>query len=90
MSDRVLLLNDPRRRGREERAVERRASCPHPHELPATRNEAWRSRGYLPHFDQPGTVQFLTFRLADAVPADTVAAWKSELNMTGHYCPVRS
>ena len=50
---------------------------------PATRNEAWRSRGYLPHFDQPGTVQFLTFRLADAVPAEAVANWKSELNMTG-------
>jgi REP element-mobilizing transposase RayT len=30
---------------------------------------AWRSRGYLPHFDQPGLLQMVTFRLADALPA---------------------
>ena len=29
----------------------------------------WHSRGYLPHFDEPGRVQMLTFRLADALPA---------------------
>ena len=28
----------------------------------------WRSRGYLPHFDRPGLVQSLTFRLADSLP----------------------
>ena len=38
---------------------------PPPARLPKT----WHSRGYLPHLDQPGTVQFITFRLADAVPA---------------------
>lgn len=26
------------------------------------------SRGYLPHFDSPETVQFVTFRLADSLP----------------------
>jgi REP element-mobilizing transposase RayT len=29
----------------------------------------WRSRGYLPHFDGTSLVQFITFRLADALPA---------------------
>lgn len=28
----------------------------------------WRSRGYLPHFDSPETVQHIVFRLADAFP----------------------
>lgn len=30
----------------------------------------WRSRGYLPHFDQPGATQALTFRLADSLPRE--------------------
>ena len=34
----------------------------------------WRSRGYLPHFDVPGLVQMLTFRLADALPRTVVQA----------------
>lgn len=33
----------------------------------------WHSRGYLPHFDMPGTVQAVTFRLADSLPAHVVA-----------------
>jgi hypothetical protein len=28
----------------------------------------WHSRGYLPHFDHPGLVQTVTFRLADSLP----------------------
>ena len=32
----------------------------------------FRSRGYLPHFDQPGLVQMITFRLADALPREAV------------------
>jgi len=31
-------------------------------------SKGWHSRGYLPHFDSPETVQFLTFRLADSLP----------------------
>ena len=30
--------------------------------------KGWHSRGYLPHFDSPETVQFVTFRLADSLP----------------------
>ena len=29
----------------------------------------WHSLGYLPHFDSPETIQFVTFRLADSLPA---------------------
>ena len=61
-----------------------RASRPH---------KTWHDRGYLPHFDEAGTVQFLTFVVGeqkawrqwslskgpprDAVPAEIVAAWKT-------------
>lgn len=40
----------------------------------------WRSRGYLPHFDQPGLVQALTFRLHDSLPAAVVEAWRRDLD----------
>lgn len=41
----------------------------------------WCSRGYLPHWDHPGMVQSLNFRLADAVPAKLVAQWIAELQI---------
>ena len=43
----------------------------------------WHSRGYLPHFDQPGMVQSITFRLADSVPADVIEHWRDELQLMG-------
>lgn len=30
--------------------------------------DGWYNRGYLPHFDSPDVVQFLTWRLADSLP----------------------
>ena len=44
---------------------------------------SWRSRGYLPHFDEPGEVQSITFRLFDSVPVGVLEAWKAELQLTG-------
>jgi putative transposase len=32
----------------------------------------WYSRGYLPHFDVPNLVQFITFRLADSIPSAAI------------------
>lgn len=32
------------------------------------KHRGWYSRGYLPHFDSPGIVQMITFRLADSIP----------------------
>ncbi len=34
--------------------------------------KGWYSRGYLPHFDAAGTVQAVTFRLADSLPRHVV------------------
>ena len=39
----------------------------------------WHSRGYLPHYDDDETTQFVTFRLGDAVPPERLAAWRLEL-----------
>jgi REP element-mobilizing transposase RayT len=33
-------------------------------------SRGWHSRGYLPHFDGVNVIQFVTFRLADSLPAD--------------------
>jgi REP element-mobilizing transposase RayT len=46
-------------------------------------NSDWRSRGYIPHFDQPQLIQFITLRLCDAVPEAIIAKWKEELSWTG-------
>ena len=51
-----------------------RASRPH---------QAWHSLGHLPHLDQPGTEPWLSFGLADAVPAHRVAACSIALKLSG-------
>ncbi len=42
-----------------------------------TEAKGWHGRGYLPHFDSPETVQFVTFRLADSLPRDRIEALRS-------------
>jgi REP element-mobilizing transposase RayT len=39
------------------------------------------SRGYLPHWDFVNSLQGITFRLADAVPAKVVEDWREELQV---------
>lgn len=39
----------------------------------------WRSRGYLPHWDWPRAVQFITFRLGDSLPADFTKRWHARI-----------
>ncbi|HAL92575.1 MAG TPA: transposase [Verrucomicrobia bacterium] len=48
---------------------------------PAHPHKEWPSRGYLPHFDHPGLVQGITFRLADSLPAEKLAQWQQELDL---------
>ena len=36
----------------------------------------WHTRGYLPHFDAPGVIQMLNFRLADALPQEREHEWE--------------
>ena len=51
-----------------------RASRPH---------QAWHSLGHLLHLDQPGTAPWLSFGLADGVPAHRVAACSIALKLSG-------
>ena len=39
-------------------------------------SKGWHTRGYLPHYDKPGTIQMVTFRLADAMPASQRHEWE--------------
>jgi len=41
----------------------------------------WNSRGYLPHFDRPGTLQAITYRLADSLPAAQIEQIEEELKI---------
>ncbi|MDB6125578.1 MAG: Protein of unknown function Protein of unknown function [Pedosphaera sp.] len=41
----------------------------------------WHSRGYLPHFDVPGLVQLITYRLDDAMPSNRRAEWGALLEL---------
>ncbi len=41
----------------------------------------WHERGYLPHCDFPGLVQFVTFRLIDSLPASRRAEWEHLLRI---------
>jgi hypothetical protein len=36
----------------------------------------WNERGYLPHRDEPGLTQFVTFRLADSLPESLRGEWE--------------
>ena len=51
-----------------------RASRPH---------QAWHSLGHLPHLDQPATAPWLSFGLADGVPAHRVVASSIALKLSG-------
>lgn len=41
----------------------------------------WYSSKYLPHFDAPGLQQFITYRLADSLPATRRAEWEPLLKI---------
>jgi putative transposase len=41
----------------------------------------WHENGYLPHRDEPGLVQFVTFRLADAFPTALRGEWEALLKV---------
>ncbi len=43
--------------------------------------QGWHERGYLPHRDQPGLIQFVTFHLADSFPASLRSEWQHLLKI---------
>ena len=47
----------------------------------------WHSRGYLPHFDAAGVIQFVTFRLSDSLPADVLAELVRESTTVDNIIP---
>jgi REP element-mobilizing transposase RayT len=54
---------------------------------PSDVHKGWYSRHYLPHFDEPGLQQFITFRLFDAVPLAVLEEWKEELSWSEALSP---
>ena len=64
-----------------------RASRPHNDGFPGARasrpHQACHSLAHLPHLDQPGTAPWLSYGLADAVPADRAAACSIALKLSG-------
>jgi REP element-mobilizing transposase RayT len=44
-------------------------------------HRGWYSRGYLPHWDHPGMIQSINFRLADAMPQAVLERWGLELGL---------
>jgi len=45
------------------------------------KHKGWYSRGYIPHFDQPGLIQAITFRLSDSLPLERRAEWEAWLDV---------
>lgn len=39
--------------------------------------KGWYSSKYLPHFDSPGTQQYITYRLADSLPDERRGEWEA-------------
>jgi REP element-mobilizing transposase RayT len=39
--------------------------------------KGWYSSKYLPHFDSPGAQQYLSYRLADSLPAERRGEWEA-------------
>ena len=44
----------------------------------------WHERGYLPHRDEPGLTQFVTFHLADSYPESLRAEWEYLAQLENH------
>src|SRR6266436_1402711 len=54
----------------------RRYSSPPKREHALQGFHGWHERGYLPHRDEPGLAQFVTFRLADSFPQALRSEWE--------------
>jgi REP element-mobilizing transposase RayT len=51
------------------------------HEERALGFRGWHERGYLPHCDYPGLIQFVTFRLKDSMPETRRREWEHLLSI---------
>ncbi len=66
-------------RVRELVAAKRCASPPLERQAAVRGFRGWHERGYLPHRDEPGLTQFITFHLADSFPAALRCEWATLL-----------
>ena len=66
---------------REIISGKRRWSSPPNREDAANGFRGWHERGYLPHRDEPGLTQFVTFNLADSFPAALRSEWAAMLQV---------
>ena len=55
-----------------------------PSVVPSGAPKGWYSRGYIPHLDVPGILQFITFRIADSLPQSVLKQLEQELVQ----CPI--
>jgi putative transposase len=66
---------------RELVAGKRRWSSPPKREDAKLGFRGWHERGYLPHRDEPGLTQFVTFHLADSFPTALRSEWQALLKV---------
>jgi REP element-mobilizing transposase RayT len=71
-------------------AGKRQGSEPVSAEAEAGGFRGWHERGYLPHCDKPGLVQFITVRLWDSMPAARKGEWEHLLAVAGRSDAPRS
>lgn len=66
---------------RELVSARRRWSAPVGREDAVRGFRGWNERGYLPHRDEPGLLQFVTFHLADSFPVALRSEWEEMLQV---------
>ena len=64
---------------RELVSGKRKGSPPPKHADAMLGFQGWHERGYLPHRDEPGLTQFVTFHLADSFPTALRSEWEGML-----------
>src|SRR2546430_2432561 len=66
----------PHNPGLRELVAGKRRWSPPPKREDAVRGfRGWHERGYLPHQDAPGLIQFVTFHLVDSFPTAVRSEW---------------
>jgi len=71
----------PHNPGVRELVSGKRKSSPPKREDAMLGFRGWNERGYLPHRDEPGLMQFVTFHLADLFPGTLRSEWEALLKI---------
>ena len=66
-----MASNHSKETVRERRALDEKYG-----QQPPAPFRGWHARGFLPHCDKPGLIQFVTFRLDDAMPVERRHEWE--------------